>query len=206
MLNIPANGNYLRRSGGPQAGVTLIEILIAIAVFAVIAALGVPSLGDWLKNAQIRTAAESLQNGLQQARNEAARRNTAVEFRLTATGGASDWEIRLADTAAADRQLAARPSAETPAVVLTTTPAAATTVTFDGMGRRYPASRQNADGSAILTSICIDLSPALLPAARTHDLEVNISAGGSVRMCDPKVSNATDTRVCEGYPTACTAL
>jgi type IV fimbrial biogenesis protein FimT len=187
-----------------QLGTTLIETMVAIAIFALLIALGVPALGDWLKNAQIRTAAESLQDGLQQARNEAVKRNVAVEFRLI---GGSSWEVRLADTTVANRKLVSRPSSEgSPDVVLVQIPAAATMLTFDGMGRRYPSSKTNADGSAVLTTICVDLPSSVLPPARTHDLQLDVSLGGTVRMCDPKVSGSTDTRVCEGYPTTCTAL
>jgi type IV fimbrial biogenesis protein FimT len=182
-------------------------MMVALAIVLIILALAVPRFGDWLKNSEIRTAADSLQNGLQQARNEAVRRNAAVEFRLT---GGSAWEVRLADTTIADRVLVVRPSAEgSPNVVLTTDTAGLAgikTLTFDGMGRRYPTSKTNTDGSVVLTRICVDLPSSVLAAADTHDLEIDIPIGGSVRMCDPKVSSTTDTRVCEGYPTACSAL
>ena len=178
--------------------------MVAVAILAILLALAVPALGDWAKNAQIRAAAESLQDGLQQARNEAVRRNTAVEFRLT---GGSAWEIWLADTTVANGKLAARPSQEgSPNVVLGSVPIAATRLTFDGMGRRYPTSKPNADGSAILTSICVDLPASVLASAKTHDLELDVNLGGTVRMCDPKVSSTTDNRVCPGYPTACSLL
>lgn len=173
-----------------QEGTTLIEAMVAVAILGILIAMAAPAVGDWLKNAQIRTAAESLQDGLQQARNEAVRRNAAVEFRLLA---GSAWEVRLADTAAVNRQLGARSSAEGSAdVALTPNPAAATIVAFDGMGRRITT---NVDGSAVLTGICVDLPSTILPAAKTRDLQLNIALSGQIRMCDPKVG-ATDTRYC----------
>jgi type IV fimbrial biogenesis protein FimT len=173
-----------------QSGMTFIEVLIALTILGVLVAMAMPTAGEWLLNAQIRTAAEALQDGLQQARNEAVRRNTAVEFRLlTGTG----WEVRLADAVAANRILAARPAAEgAPQAVLIADPAGATIVTFDGMGRRMAA---NVDGTAVLTGICTDLNSSALAAAKTRDLQVNISLSGQVRMCDPKVAS-TDTRFC----------
>jgi type IV fimbrial biogenesis protein FimT len=184
MLNIFSSGSGSRRPGMAQAGFTLVEVMISIAILAIVLALAMPVFGDWLLNAQIRTASESLESGLQQARNEAVRRNAAVEFHLTDT--ASGWEIRLPGGAT----LAARPSSEgTPKVVLTTVPSAATIVTFDGMGRR--------SGSNGLTTICVDLDSSVMSASKTRDLELDIGMGGTVRMCDPKVSSSTDTRVCE---------
>jgi type IV fimbrial biogenesis protein FimT len=182
-----------------QCGFTLIEMMITIAVLAILVALALPAMGNWIKNAQIRTAAESLQNGLQKARNEAARQNAAVEFVI---GPGSAWTVRLANV---NTVIESRPAGEgSPQVVLTPQPAVATTVTFDGMGRRMNA---NAAGEGpVLTQICVDLPAAVLAAAETHDLELDVSLSGAVRMCDPKVSNLTDNRVCANYPTPCTAL
>lgn len=173
-----------------QRGFTLIEVLVALTILGLLLAMGAPAVGDWLRNAQIRTAAESLQNGLQQAREEAVRRNKAVEFLLVTD---STWQVRLADPSATNRMLASRSSAEGSANVVTVTgPAGANIVTFDGMGRRMAA---NVDGSSVLTGICVDLSSAMLPPARTRDLQLNVSLSGQVRMCDPKVGT-TDTRYC----------
>jgi type IV fimbrial biogenesis protein FimT len=180
--------------------------MIGMAILAILITMAIPAAGDWLRNSQIRTAAESVQDGLQQARNEAVKRNAAVEFRLV---GGSAWEIWLADTTlpATDRKLFAKPSGEgAKDVVLTAIPGGAATVTFDGMGRRYPVSKKNADGTDVLTGMCVDLPPSVMAAAKTHDLELDVNLGGTVRMCDPKVSAATDNRVCSPYPTPCTSL
>jgi type IV fimbrial biogenesis protein FimT len=171
--------------------------MITIAVLAILMTLALPGMGKWMRNGQIRTAAESLQNGLQQARNEAARRNVAVEFVL---GPGSGWTIQLANVGTV---LESR-SDGSDQVVYVSAPANATTVTFDGMGRRMTANA--AGGGPVLTQICVDLPPAVLPAADTRDLELDVSMSGSVRMCDPKVPSPTDTRVCELYPTPCTFL
>ena len=54
-----------------QRGVTLIELAIVLAVVALLYSQAAPSFAVWIKSAQIRTAAESMQNGLQLARAEA---------------------------------------------------------------------------------------------------------------------------------------
>lgn len=170
---------------------TLVEVMVALAILGLLLSLGAPAIGDWLKNSKIRNAAESVLDGLQQARNEAVRRNVAVEFRILA---GSSWEVRLADTAAADRTLASRSSAEgSTYVTLTPSPAGASIVTFDGMGRRMPT---NVDGSPVLIGACTDLPSSVLPSAKTRDLQVNVSLSGQIRMCDPKVA-ASDTRYCK---------
>jgi type IV fimbrial biogenesis protein FimT len=180
-----------RRAGG----FTLVELMIALVVVAVVLALGLPGIMEWMQNSQIRTAAEGVQNGLQAARTEAVRRNSAVEFVLTsptATGG-TGWTIRNVNDAAVIQS--APDGVGSRNVVLTPAPPGATTVTFNGFGRiPSPPVVTNADGSAFLTSI--DLDNAVLSASSSRNLRIVISAGGEVRMCDPNVSDTLDPRRC----------
>lgn len=67
----------------PNRGFSLIELVVVIAILAVLLGLGMPSLTAYLENAKVRAAAENLLAGLQQARAEAIRLNTPVEFLLT---------------------------------------------------------------------------------------------------------------------------
>ena len=48
-----------------QYGVSLLELMIAIAIGSVLLMLGIPSFKSWIQNTQTRTAAESILNGLQ---------------------------------------------------------------------------------------------------------------------------------------------
>ena len=75
-----------------QQGVTLIELLIAIAIVAILAGIAVPNFTTWLQNTQIRTATEAVKNGLQLARAEAIRRNEPVNFVLSSVTG-TNWTV-----------------------------------------------------------------------------------------------------------------
>lgn len=77
----------LRRPQAASAirGVSLIELLVGIAILGIAVAIGAPAFSEWINNSQIRSTAESIQNGLHLARAEAVRRNTAVQFQLTTT-------------------------------------------------------------------------------------------------------------------------
>jgi len=66
-----------------QRGVTLIELLIALAIVAILLATGTPAFAKWMQNMQIRSAAETLKSSLITAQTEALRRNTPVRFQLT---------------------------------------------------------------------------------------------------------------------------
>lgn len=171
-----------------QRGVTLIEMIIAIAIVAIAIVAGIPSFKAWIQNTQIRTAAESLQNGLQIARNEAVRRNMNVEFRLGTDSGWSVVTVRTGETV--QERSAGEGSVN---VDLTPTPAAATIVTFDGLGR---VRSLNNDGSVPLTQLDLDVPGSILPAEDSRELRIQITSGGQVRMCDPNVLEAGDPRKC----------
>lgn len=173
----------------PQRGVTLIELMIAIAILGLLLGLGVPSFGAWIQNTQIRNAAESVQNGLNLARAEAVRRNIAVKFTL---GTGSSWTVALSS---AGTSIQSNPNSEGASnATVTATPAGATTATFNGLGRIIA----NADGSAIVTQLDFAVPTTILSASEQRELRITIDTpGGSIRMCDP------DPSVSSGDPRKC---
>jgi type IV fimbrial biogenesis protein FimT len=174
-----------------QAGFTLIEMVIAITILAIVIAFGVPSIAEWIQNSQVRTATEGIKNGLQLARDEAVRSNSPYEFVLDSPGttGGTGWRVRSAVGGAVAFE---KPNGEGSAnAVVTVTPATAKTVTFSGLGRRLSA---NADGTPVLTQV--DIDSATLPAADSRELRITIALGGAVRMCDPNVVTTGDPRKC----------
>jgi len=164
---------------------TLIEVMMAITIIAILLVLGLPSLQHWLKNARIRTAAEETLAGIQLARSEAVRRNCNSEFVLGAGGG---WTVQ----ALCAGVIQTRPAvAAVGTVVVTPTPAVATTVTFNALGHRVA----NADRSVTLTNILIDLPTSVLAAVDTRELQIDIVMNGQIHLCDPNVGGA-DIRNC----------
>jgi type IV fimbrial biogenesis protein FimT len=90
-----------RRTSLHQTGISLVEILVVLVIVSVLMQLAVPVFGAWIGNVQIRSAAESLENGLQLARAEAIRRNRSTVFWLTAAAtqgnpASADWMVACA--------------------------------------------------------------------------------------------------------------
>lgn len=176
-----------------QGGLSLIEILVVVAIVAILAATGIPSFNEWIQNTQIRTAAESIASGLQSARAEAIRRSTPVEFTLTGNGGAGEtgWRFDERNNVNPDIPLQKASAGEgSRNATLVTTPGDARTVTFSSLGRVI----NNADGTPTLNQVNVD--NAQLDTATSRDLQIGISVGGSIRMCDPAVNETTDPRKC----------
>lgn len=61
-----------------NSGVTLIELLIAVAVLAIGAVLAIPSFTELVKNNRLTSASNNLVRALQLARSEAVKRNAPV--------------------------------------------------------------------------------------------------------------------------------
>lgn len=153
-------------------GFSLVELMIGIAVLAILLSIAVPSFRTMIINSQVRNAAESIANGLQKARAEAVARNTNVTFVLAA-GTNTSWTVNQVAPATV---IESRDSGEGSAnVTRTEVPAGETTVTFSNLGRVIDATP--------ITQINLTATDS------TKSLRVTIGAGGNVRMCDPSISS-----------------
>ena len=164
-----------------SAGFTLLELMIAVVVVGILATIALPSFREFIERSNVRSSAESVLNALQLARAEAVRRNEQITFTLGSGTGATSWQV--ADSAGTVIQQS-RSSGEGSAVVTATlTPAAATTLVFNGFGRVVGAG---------------GLSTIVFGSAGTSlTVQVEIQApGGLIRMCNPGVTAAGDPRRC----------
>ncbi len=78
------------RAGRAAArGMTLIELMIGLAIAAILLLLAAPAYRDFIANTNVRNAAENTVAGLRQARAEAVKRNAYTKFTLSNDG----WSI-----------------------------------------------------------------------------------------------------------------
>ena len=193
-----------------QRGVTLIELMIGIAIVAILFALAAPSFATWIQNTHIRTAAEAMQNGLMLARAEAVRRNTNIRFQLTDTVDNScalstagrNWVVSQDNPAGACGNAIPDPSDTNPPAprliqVRSNGPgsrnalvaADQSSIIFNGLGRvtPVPAGNININITNPIGGNCIPTLPAV-PAAteKMTCLRVIVTPGGQVRMCNPR--------------------
>lgn len=196
-------------------GFTLVEVMISITILALLIVAVSPSIREWIINLRIRNATSALEQGLQQARQEAIRRNQSVSFWLV-TSAAGDTTVLDNSCQLSNTSGSWVVSLKTPvgkcAVAQSTTvdpmtvashavgdgasgvsfvakqsdgTSNGTTVTFNGLG-----TITNGDAIAKINVVASQNSSAY------RSLCVELSGVGAVRLCDPALSS-TDPRACK---------
>jgi type IV fimbrial biogenesis protein FimT len=172
-------------------GFTLIELMAALAILALLFLLGMPSFITFLRNSEIRSTSESIINGLRTASAEATRRNSRVAFTL---GPGASWRINAindpqTDTDCTDlgpviQQFDSKEAGKSAAV--TVIPAAKPAVCFTGLGRVWKQGTANDHVQQI------DIGPSVAGAeGRPLRIIVDDAAPADptkprgLRMCDP---------------------
>ncbi|BDU21770.1 GspH/FimT family pseudopilin [Dyella sp. GSA-30] len=196
----------MNRQTHSTPGFSLVELLVSIAVFGILALIGIPSYQTWIRNSRIRTAAESIQNGLRIARSEASQRGANVRFEFSsASGTGADWKVCALGTAttcsgagtaviqsyssnegAADVRVGADTAIGSYTTALTSGAGAGTGVTFTALGR------PSAYGTSSI--IRIDTSNTQTNQRR---LVITLSSGGLTRMCDPQLALTVSPQGCQ---------
>jgi type IV fimbrial biogenesis protein FimT len=176
-----------------SSGFTLLELMITIVVFVVLAVLAVPGLTTYMEKSRLRGAADGVVNTLAQARQVAVKYDRNVSLKTTGSGSTWCLGAREATTPAKGAQAGAAPTcdcAATPAqclvddkrLLVTNADYSGVTLTspagdlaFDGrLGIRSDASVGNVDASSFdLTS-----------QTGTYVITVNISPLGQATVCN----------------------
>ena len=174
------------------AGFSLVELMIGLAIAAILVILAMPSYSVWIADAQIRNAAESIADGLRFAQGQAVARNSTIEFVLDPTTGTGGWAVRQIDRttcAVVDTPQVATFQEGANLTTLTALPAGATTVQFSSLG----VIATPCDGSATLTQVQVTSATGV---AGARNLNVLVGGGRTgIKICDPKWP-ATDPKGC----------
>jgi type IV fimbrial biogenesis protein FimT len=190
-------------------GFSLIELLVAVSVLAILMAVAMPNFTAWIRNAQVRTVADALQASIRLAQTEAQRRNQSVVlFRttdascaLTATANAAGmrWQIRsvpnplMTDAADGPAAIQCGTLSEAGSQVTLSGSETAAALCFSSDGRQTSLTNPTSIGlncTAGATWYRVEPSTS---HAENRALRLDVSLSGAVRMCDPnKATTAPD--------------
>jgi len=198
------------------SGFTMIEMVITVAIFAILVALAVPAMLTWVSNVKVRTVADALQNGVRLAQAESLRRSRQVVFSLTnstqpqtsltAVGNGSYWAINYipAMTDGTDTNTFIQSGVLTSqgSSVQIQGPAE---ICFNSIGRLVVPT----GGTGVTGPTCALPTTTLpngglayiyqitLPPHADHPLNVEVSLGGQLHLCDPSQTlSSTNTYGC----------
>lgn len=149
-------------------GFTIVELIVTLMLMAMLVALGAPMMSDYLRNARLREAANTILTALQFARGEAIKRNQPLAFRvdgndlsITSPAGEVIRHERLSEGSGAR-------------VVRISDGEVVDSVVFGGAGRPSPFGSE----------FRIETSLAGLSCAGEHRCpRVMLRSGGGVRLC-----------------------
>ncbi len=91
-----------------NSGFTLVELMVTVAILAILVAIGIPSFQSTLDKRRLTGAAEQLYADLQYARSEAIRQNKSVTVYFSETG---TWCYGMDDDTASACNCSSAPSA-----------------------------------------------------------------------------------------------
>ncbi len=186
-----------RHHGAPRhshRGLTLVELVVAIALLGLLLGLAAPSFSLWTRNAKVRTVSESLLAGVRLAQTEAVRRNrqvvlflttsTTCSNAITASANGAYWAVRTVGLTAGEavETVQCGALADSAQGVTITGP---TTLCFSSMGRQVANADPGVGGAACTLAAAGISTYDLATVLGDRPLRVLVSLSGQARMCDP---------------------
>lgn len=150
-----------------QKGVTLIELMIAIAVLAIIATMAVPGMQSIIENNRVTSQANAILSAITLARSEAVKRGVDVSFVAVGADYNNGWCVRLDSDADCSNAVKAGDTSDG------ITFGGPTTLTFDARGQRV---------SGATTEETVFLQPDSCPTGEIKRREIDINVGGRARI------------------------
>ncbi len=192
----------LKTAAGAR-GFSLIELMVVMTILAFALAMGGPSIGSWLRNLRLRSAAESMLSGLQIAKSEAVNRNAVVRLQFTSSmdngcalsstsafwvintdpdpnAVAGNCAVPASDAASASPFIIRKHDGRPGPTGMVVNTGGVTSISFNGLGRPTVPAAVNIDVTNPSWGDC-----AVIGGPVTC-LRIVVSPAGQIRMCNPR--------------------
>ncbi len=186
----------------PPRGFTIVELMVTIALLAILLGLAMPSFTTWIRNAQVRTVSDVLQNGLRLAQAEAIRRHRQVVFyrasdstcttTTSVDGAGGSWVVRTVPMVTGDPVEAVQ-CGQLADVAAGVAIAGPTALCFNSGGRQVANADPDIGGTACVLDATGTSTFDVTSSNADRPLRVLVTLGGSVRMCDPAKTLSAST-------------
>ncbi len=169
-------------------GFTAIELMVVVAIVAILAALAGPSFRDLIDGWRVRSAAEEITNTIYYARSEAIKRGGRVSVRKNCgTGTAQEWQCGWIVFTDANSNGVLNAGAPDLDAILQTFPSQPNiNVMHLGNGASFAVDRWGQINGLGAASFAI--TPEPLGVASRHRSALCISSGGRIRVIKETVS------------------
>jgi len=143
-------------------GFTIIELMVVVAIAAILAAIAVPSMQDMIVSARVRGASSDFYSALVQARSEAIKRRTTVTIEPASTYWNAGWRVKIGTNTFAT--IEALPS------TIAVLPASSATAISYAMNGRVSAGGQTVvfyvPGASTVKARCVTIDTNGMPRVR----------------------------------------
>ena len=186
-------------------GLTLLEMMVSLAILAIVLAVAIPSMQSWVQNQRLYNLSESLLNGIKTAQMEAVKSNMPVTFWMVSSlnadcslyaSGSPSWivgtQANLPEgvtnptNECSENFIQKNEGIKSDGVAISITPNNANCLAFNGFGQVFNT------GATCATQITsIDLSVA----DTNRKIRITLT-GGAIGTCNPDIAS-TDARGCK---------
>lgn len=139
-------------------GLTMVELLVTLAILAIIVTLALPSMQQFVAGQRVRSAASDITADLIIARNEAIKRGESVLLAPATGGWSGGWALKVSSTS----ELLSSRNATGSGVTFTSSPVS---VTYDKYGRLSGATSvvRFAVSNGASATRCVSIDPSGRP-------------------------------------------
>lgn len=192
-------------------GFTIIELVITLAILGILLMLAIPAMQTWIANSKVRTVAESLQNDLRAAQNQAVKRSRQVAFVLTGntpavtatpSSGGNNWytdvlPITSGTETLTNVQTSTIGSQYNATISAKNTGTAISMLCFNSEGRLAANTSTGLGANCTVPSGTSLITFDISLSAGDRPLRIEVQQGGRVRLCDPaKTLSSTNPDGC----------